>query len=82
MDFGTKKTHPVDIRLLPFDIFSAHKDFAFHIEKRTGCCCGNAMLAGAGFGNDFGFAHAFGKKCLTQNIVDLVRASMVQLITF
>ena len=40
------------------------------------------MLAGTGLGNDPGLAHAFGEKCLSQHIVDLVRAGVVQLITF
>ena len=37
------------------------------------------MLARAGFGDDAGAAHAFGQQDLTDAVVDLVRAGVVQL---
>ncbi len=81
MHFCPKQAHSIHVRLLPADIFLAHKDFAFHIEKgASGCRC-HTMLTGAGFSDDFGFAHAPCKQCLTKNIVDLVRAGVVQLVT-
>ena len=36
------------------------------------------MLAGAGLGDDAGLAHALGQQCLAQNVVDLVRAGVVE----
>ena len=82
MNFCAKQPHALDIGTLSFDIFSPHKDFALHIEQRTGGGGGDAMLASTGFGNNFGFTHALGQKCLTDNIVDFMRAGMIQLITF
>jgi hypothetical protein len=38
------------------------------------------MLAGAGFGDDPGLAHAAGQQDLAQAIVDLVAAGMVELV--
>jgi hypothetical protein len=38
------------------------------------------MLAGAGFGDDPGLAHAFGKQDLADAIVDLVRAGVIELV--
>jgi hypothetical protein len=37
------------------------------------------MLAGAGFGDDAGLAHALGEQDLADAVVDLVRAGVVQL---
>ena len=37
------------------------------------------MLAGAGFGDQSGLAHALGQQCLADGVVDLVRAGMVQI---
>ena len=41
---------------------------------------GHAVLAGAGFGDDAGLAHAPRQEDLTEAVVDLVRAGVVQLI--
>ena len=81
MNFCAQKAHPVDIRLLPANVLLAHEDLAFHVEQRTGRGGRHAMLTGAGLGNDSGLAHALGEKRLTEHIVDLVRAGMVQLVT-
>ena len=40
------------------------------------------MLTRAGFGDDAFFTHAAGKQCLTDGVVYLVRASMVQVFAF
>ena len=50
--FGAKNFHPQHIRLLPFDVDRTHINDTRQAElgaKRGG---GNAMHAGAGFGND------------------------------
>ena len=77
MHLGAKQPHPVYIWFLAVDIFCAHKDFTFHIEQRAGCCGSNPMLACAGLGNNFGLAHFLGKQCLTQHIIDFMRACVV-----
>ena len=43
--------------------------------------CGYAMLAGPGFGNNSLFAHPFGKKSLTESVVDLVGAGVKQVLS-
>ena len=40
----------------------------------------DAVLAGAGLGDDPGLAHAPGEQDLAQAVVDLVRAGVVQLV--
>ena len=39
------------------------------------------MLAGSGFGDDAGLAHAFCKENLPQGVVDLMGARVVELIS-
>jgi hypothetical protein len=36
------------------------------------------VLAGAGFGDDAGFTHALGQQSLTDGVIHLVRAGMIQ----
>ena len=38
------------------------------------------MLSCSGFGDESLLAHALGKQCLTQHVVDLVRTRMVQIL--
>ena len=39
------------------------------------------MLSGAGFSDDTGLAHAFGKQNLAEAIVDLVTAGVIEVFT-
>ena len=60
-DFGAQQLHAEDIRLLPADIDGAHIDVAFQTQQRHGGRRADAMLPGAGFGDDAAFAHALGQ---------------------
>ena len=40
------------------------------------------MLACAGFGDEFGFAHIFGKQSLAERIIDFVCAAVEQVFAF
>ena len=79
-DFGAQQLHAEHIGLLPLDIDLAHIDDAFEPEARAGGRGRDAMLAGAGLGDDARLAHAPGKQDLAHHIVDLVRAGMVELV--
>src|SRR5690606_902194 len=58
----------------------AHVDHALQAEARGDGGAGHAMLAGAGFGDDPGLAHAAGEQRLADGVVDLVRAGVVQVL--
>ncbi len=75
-----QQLHAEDVRLLPLDVGRAHIDDARQAEARRDRRHGDAMLAGAGLGDDAGLAHAAGELDLAEAIVDLVRAGMVQLV--
>ena len=55
---------------------------AFHAEACGNSGGSNAVLTRAGFGDDAFFAHAAGKQCLTDGIVYLVCAGVVQVFAF
>ena len=78
--FRAEHVHAEDIRLLPLDIDRAHIDDAFEAEARAGGGRRDAMLAGAGLGDDARLAHAPREQDLAEHIVDLVRAGVVQLL--
>ena len=68
--------------MLAFHIGGTHENGARKVEQCTSRRGGNAVLAGAGFRDDARFAHALGQHDLPQHRIDLMRAGMVQLITF
>ena len=55
--FGAEQLHAEDIRRLAADVFLAHVDDAIKTEVGTGGGGGDAMLAGAGFGDHALLAH-------------------------
>lgn len=78
--FRAQQFHPEHIGLLTFDIHFAHVDHAGQAETGGHRGGRHAMLAGAGLGDDARLAHALGQQDLADAVVDLVRASVVQLI--
>ena len=79
-DLGAEHLHAEDVRLLPLDVDRAHVDDAFEAEARAERRGGDAVLAGAGLGDDPLLAHAPGEQDLAEHVVDLVRAGVVQLL--
>ena len=71
---GTESLHAQHVGLLPFDVARAHVHDARQPEQRRdrGRC--NAVLARAGLGYQACLAQALGEEALAQDVVDLVRA--------
>ena len=82
MHHSPEQTHAVNSGFLPFDILGPHENLTFHAEQRTGGCGGNTVLAGAGFSDDTGLAHAPCQQGLADHVVDFMGAGVVQLIAF
>ena len=76
---GAQQLHAEDVGLLPLDVGRAHVDHAGQAEAGADRGGGDAVLAGAGLGDDPGLAHAPGQQDLAEAVVDLVRAGVVQL---
>lgn len=79
-DLGAQHAHAGHVEGLALGVDLAHVDDAFEAEERAGGGGGHAVLTGAGLGDDAGLAHALGEQRLTQHIVDLVRAGVVQVL--
>ena len=77
---GTEQLHAEDVGGLALDVDGAHVDGAGQAEQRAHGGGGDAVLAGAGFGDDAGLAHAAGQQDLAHAVVGLVAAGVVQLI--
>ena len=75
-DFRAEQAHAVDVQLLAAHVLFAHVDDAFQAEERADGGGGDAVLAGAGFGDDALLAHAHGEERLAEAVVDLVRAGV------
>ena len=68
-----------DVRRLPLDVGGAHVDLARQAVRGAHRRDRDAVLAGAGLGDDARLAHAAGEQDLTEAVVDLVRAGVVEL---
>ena len=77
---GAEQLHAEDVGLLPLDVGRAHIDDAGQVEERADRRGGDAVLAGAGLGDDAALAHAPREQDLADAVVDLVRAGVVQLV--
>ena len=77
---GAEQLHAEDVGLLPLDVGLAHVDRAGQAEARGDGGGGDAVLAGAGLGDDARLAHAAGEQDLADAVVDLVRAGVVELV--
>src|SRR5947209_3431748 len=77
---GAERLHAQHVWLLPLDVDHAHIDDAFETEFRAHRRGGNPMHAGPGLGDDARFAHAAGQQDLTEHVVDLVRAGVIEVL--
>ena len=71
-DLGTEGVHPEDVRALALDVLRAHVHDARQVEQRAGRRGRDAVLAGAGLGDDPRLAEPAGQQRLAQRVVDLV----------
>ena len=77
---GAEQAHPEHVRLLPLDVAGAHVDDARQAEARGDRRGRDAVLAGAGLGDDAALAHPPREQDLADGVVDLVRAGVVELV--
>ena len=78
---GTRQLHAEHVQLLARHVDRAHEHGALETHQRGGGGAGDAVLAGAGVGDDALLAHALGQQRLADDVVDLVRAGVVQVLT-
>ena len=79
-DLGTEQAHAEDVESLPIHVDLAHVHDAFEPEQRGGGGRGHAVLARTRLGDQAGLAHALSQQGLTQDVVDLVRTGVVQVL--
>ena len=79
---GAEQLHPEHVESLALHIDGAHIDDAFEAEQRARRGRRHTVLSGAGLGNDAALSHSLGEKRLTDDVVDLVRAGVGQVLAF
>ena len=76
----TEQTHFVDVERLTFGILLAHKYNALHSHQGCRGSRRNSVLTRACLGDKPCLAHLFGEQRLSENVVDLVRAGVVEVL--
>ena len=79
-DLGAEGVHAEDVELLPLAVDGAHVHGAVQAEHGADGGGGDAVLAGAGLGDDAGLADALGEEGLADGVVDLVGAGVGQVL--
>ena len=81
-DLSTEEFNAEHVEGLAADVFATHEDCAGHAEFGADGRRGDAVLACACFGDDFGFAQAPGEEDLAEGVVDFVGSRVVEIFTF
>jgi hypothetical protein len=79
-DRRAEHAHPLHVGLLAADVLGAHVDDALQAEQRARRRRRDAVLAGAGLGDDPLLAHPLGEQRLAERVVDLVRAGVQEVL--
>ncbi len=77
---GAEQPHPGDVERLPAGVLLAHVDHALEVVEGGGGGAGHAVLAGAGLGDHPLLAHPLGEQGLAEDVADLVRAGVVEVL--
>ena len=77
---GAEQAHAHHVERLAAHVLGAHVDDALEVEQGAGGGRGDAVLAGAGLGDDAALAHALGQQRLAEDVVDLVRAGVAEVL--
>ena len=75
-DLSAEQTHPEHVERLATDVLLAHVDDALLSEHGADGGGGDAVLSGAGLGDDAALAHPLREQALSERVVDLVRAGV------
>ena len=79
-DLGAQRAHPEHVRGLALDVLLAHEHDARQAEQRARGRGRDAVLAGAGLGDDPRLAEPPGEQRLAERVVDLVGAGVGQVL--
>ena len=79
-DLGAEQPHAEHVERLALHVLGAHVHVALEAEQRAGRRRRDAVLSGAGLGDDAALAHAHGEQRLAERVVDLVRAGVRQIL--
>ena len=77
---GTEEPHALDVRMLPAHVLGAHVHDALEPEARADRRGRDPVLARTRLGHDASLAEARREKDLSERVVDLVRAGVVEVL--
>ena len=75
-----EQLHATDVGRLALHVLGAHVDLARQAEEGARRGRGDAVLAGAGLGDDARLAHLLREQHLAERVVDLVRARVAEVL--
>ena len=78
--FGAQQLHACDVERLALRVHFPHVDPALETQQRRSSSRRDTMLAGARLRDHATLTHSLSEQRLTQHVIDLVRASVVQVL--
>ena len=79
-DLRAEQAHAVHVERLTLGVLHAHEHHALHAHESGSGRGRYTVLTGAGFRDQTGLAHLFRQQCLTEHVVDLMGAGVVQIL--
>ena len=80
-NFSAEQLHAGNVESLTFGVNLTHVNNAVESEESGSGSTGHAVLPSSSLGDDALLAHTLCKQRLPQNIVDLVRSGVVEILT-
>src|SRR2546428_13966952 len=81
MHLSTDRLHPLHVQFLSVHVLAPYVDFSAQPSSCTSHGSSNPMLSRASFSNDPPLPHFLSKESLAESIVDLVRATMQEILS-
>src|SRR6266581_4017394 len=81
MHLSAEHLHSIHVQFLSVHVLGPHVDLRAQSQSRARHSGSNPMLSRAGFSNDPPFPHFLGQESLAESIVDLVGATMQEILS-
>jgi hypothetical protein len=80
LHLAAEQLHPEHVQCLTLDVDGTHVHLALHAQQRCSSCRGDTVLTSTRLGDQPLLAHSLGEQRLAEDVVDLVRTGVVEIL--